>query len=222
MKRHPATLAFWTSRLPHWEVEDGRYFVTVRLSGALPQIEANRIQQLAQRIRSFDPRRTPEAWLQLQRRIFLEMESWLDQSITVTHLGNPQVAKMVMEAIEHRQRRGDWHMMEYVVMPNHLHMFLEVCRGSLRSVMRDFKRWTGHQAARLVSLAKGRFWQRDWFDHWSRSDEEDEKIIAYIQNNPVKANLVPRFHDWKFSSWAIRTINHLLDDGDSDGRIART
>jgi putative transposase len=142
--------------------------------------------------------------VQLQRRIFQEMEDWLHRAETVVHLLQPEVAAMVVEAIEHRQSRGDWNTWEYVVMPNHIHLFLEVCRGSLRAVLKDFKRWTGHQAARLVRLGRGRFWQRDWFDHWSRSDEEDEKIIAYIRNNPVKAGLVAQYQDWKYSSWSVR------------------
>jgi hypothetical protein len=25
------------------------------------------------------------------------------------------------------------------------------------------------------------FWQREGFDHWSRSDEEDQRIIEYIE-----------------------------------------
>ena len=38
-------------------------------------------------------------------------------------------------------------------------------------------------------------------DHWSRSDEEDDKIIAYIRNNPVKAGLVQNYTDYQYGSW---------------------
>jgi len=37
------------------------------------------------------------------------------------------------------------------------------------------------------------------FDHYSRSDEETERIIAYVMNNPVKAGLVKSPEDWKWS-----------------------
>ena len=35
MSRKPETIAFWRGRLPHWEVAEGRYFVTIHLAGAM-------------------------------------------------------------------------------------------------------------------------------------------------------------------------------------------
>ena len=31
MTQKPETVAYWRGRLPHWEVVEGRYFVTIRL-----------------------------------------------------------------------------------------------------------------------------------------------------------------------------------------------
>ena len=42
----------------------------------------------------------------------------------------------------------------------------------------------------MIDLPNGRFWQDEWFDHWPRSDEQDERIMRYIQNNPITAGLV--------------------------------
>ncbi len=43
MTRNPETIDFWVGRLPHWEVVDGRYFVTIHLSGAIPEAGHHRI-----------------------------------------------------------------------------------------------------------------------------------------------------------------------------------
>ena len=43
MIRKPETVAFWRDRLPHWEVADGRYFVTLHLAGAIPAEGQERI-----------------------------------------------------------------------------------------------------------------------------------------------------------------------------------
>jgi len=86
-------------------------------------------------------------------------------------------------------------------MPNHIHLFLEVLRDNLKRTIEDFKRWTGHQAAKLIHLENDRFWQDEWFDHWSRSDIEDLRIIEYIHRNPEKAKLVDDYQDWKYGSW---------------------
>lgn len=80
-------------------------------------------------------------------------------------------------------------------------MFFELIEGGLKKVLEQFKRWTGHEAAKLLNLDGQRFWQDEGFDHWSRSDEEDERIAEYIRRNPEKANLVTRYVDWPYGSW---------------------
>jgi putative transposase len=200
MTRKPQTTAFWVGRLPHWEVEDGRYFITIHLAGAIPVEGRKRLQRLSEQVRAVADKASPE-WLSLQRMIFREMERWLDRAEWNPKLQHPQVAAMVVEAIEHRSRRNDWHVYEYVVMPTHLHLFGEIGNCGLKDALEDFKRWTGHRAAEILEQEERRFWQREWFDHWSRSDEEDEKIAKYIRDNPMKAQLVQDYTDWQYGSW---------------------
>ena len=107
-------------------------------------------------------------------------------------------SEIVVEAIHHRVQFQRWNVYEFVIMPSHIHLFLSVLQGTLKDSMEDFKRWTGHQAAKLAELPNGCFWQDEWFDHWSRSDEQDERIIKYIQQNPVTAGLVQSASDWQY------------------------
>ena len=197
----PQTVGFWQGRLPHWEVEDGKYFLTIHLRGAIPQSGHARIQEIARQLRHADPKQE-DSILKIQRRIFAEMEAWLDRAAPSALLRQPEVAATVMEAIKHRQENHVWNMFEYVVMPTHLHLFFETGDGHIKQVMEQFKRWTGHQAGQLVNLAGDRFWQVEWFDHWTRSDGESEKIIRYIRQNPVKAGLVRHFTQWPYASWS--------------------
>jgi hypothetical protein len=101
-------------------------------------------------------------------------------------------------------------MFQFVVMPSHLHLFCPTAdasppgpngEGRLKGTLEQFKRWTGHRAGEVIDLGDGRFWQDEWFDHWSRSDEEDERIVAYIRHNPVKADLVKNHLEWPYGSW---------------------
>jgi putative transposase len=201
MTRKPKTTAFWVGRLPHWEVEEGRYFITIHLAGAIPMDGRRRLRELSEQARAVADKESPE-WLALQRAIFREMELWLDRAEWNPKLKRPEVALAVMEAIEHRNRRNDWHVFEYVIMPTHLHLLAEIGARGLKEILEDFKRWTGHRAAQILGEDGDRFWQREWFDHWSRSDEEDEKIVAYIRRNPVKAGLVQDYRDWQYASWS--------------------
>jgi REP element-mobilizing transposase RayT len=208
MTRRPETTAFWRGRLPHWEVAEGRYFVTIHLAGAIPMQGQDRIHTIAAELELLR-RNDHTRRLQVQRRIFAEMEAWLDRVPPVDYLRNERVAKIIIEAINFRSERN-WRMLEYVVMPSHVHLFFEIINvsslrrsdaGQLKTVLEQFKRWTGHEASKLLSLEGNRFWQDEWFDHWSRSDEEDERIIAYIRRNPEKAGLVASYLEWPFGSW---------------------
>jgi hypothetical protein len=67
--------------------------------------------------------------------------------------------------------------------------------------MISFKQRTGRCALAWLVNPPTRFWQREWFDHWSRSPQEDERIITYIRRNPMKAGLVKHYTDWPFGSW---------------------
>jgi hypothetical protein len=199
--RKPETVAFWVGRLPHWEVVDGRYFVTIHLAGAIPPAGQQRIREIVARLDRVNHRQHQER-LRLQRHIFAEMEAWLDRAEQVALLRQPAVAQRVVEAIRYRSQQGVWQMFEYVVMPSHVHLFFALLRGGLKQVLEDFKGWTGRQAGKLLHLDGDRFWQKEWFDHWSRSDEEDERIAANIRHNPEKAGLVRRYTDWPHGSWS--------------------
>jgi REP element-mobilizing transposase RayT len=199
MVRKPKTTAFWWGRLPHWEVENGRYFVTMHLAGAIPDQGNERIRAIAAELRRIENPGDDQR-LAIHRRIFEEMEEWLDRAAVVTYLQQPEVATMVMEAIQFRQTRV-WNMLEFVVMPTHMHLFFEIGDRSLKRVLEQFKRWTGHEAGKVLGLDGSRFWQDEWFDHWSRSDEEDDRIAKYIRRNPEKAKLVKSYSEWPYGSW---------------------
>ena len=194
MRRRPDTIAFHEGDLlPHWEVQDGRYFVTVRQAGSLPSDVVDRLRTRA-RQRSSHPAKT-------RRSLFRTMERVLDRCEGRADLTRPDVADMVIEAISFRERTGKWSMLAYVLMPNHLHLFFRLVDGRLMKTMIGFKRWTRREAADLLDRSGERFWQREWFDHWSRSALQDERIVEYIRQNPVKAGLVDDYRNWPYGSW---------------------
>ena len=59
-------------------------------------------------------------------------------------------------------------------------------------------------AARQTNLILGRtgqpFWQDESYDHWVRTEVELEKIVRYIERNPVAAGLAAAVEDWPWSS----------------------
>lgn len=57
----------------------------------------------------------------------------------------------------------------------------------------------GFEAMDLV-MDRAAFWQDESYDHWVRSGEEFERIVRYIEANPVRAGLLERVEDWRWSS----------------------
>ncbi len=221
MSERRETVRFLRRRLPHWEVAEGRYFVTIRLKGAIPEAGRQRLRDLyAQCDQAIA---NGQKGLEERRAVFREMEHWLDRAPVVSHLARPEIASMVVDAIEHRERQRLWTVFSFVIMPSHIHLFFslgssmattfdrardhrEDPAGSgypsspvalgLDDVLTPFKHWTALQARRAMKLTQRHFWQREWFDHWSRSPDESDSIVDYIHANPVRAGLVQPMGSW--------------------------
>ena len=95
----------------------------------------------------------------------------------------------------------------YVIMPDHLHLFIKGGHGfKLAQWIKGLKRHIGR------SLSSGsvpkQIWQRGFFDHLLRTDESYGEKWNYIRNNPVRAGLVDNADDWKYQGEA-NIINRL-------------
>lgn len=97
----------------------------------------------------------------------------------------------------------------YVIMANHIHFLLTPKPSAdsffpVRMILQRVKGYTACKANRILGRTGKPFWQDESFDHWPRNRDEFMRIVAYIENNPVKAGLVKRPEDWKYSSAAER------------------
>jgi REP element-mobilizing transposase RayT len=148
--------------------------------------------------------------MQRYRQMFRLLENTLHADRRIDYLTRPEIAAACQEAIHDRQRRGIWRMEEYVLMPNHIHLFFELLSDDLKSAMEGFKRWTSREARRRLALKRS-LWQQDWFDRWSRSPGQDEDIAEYIRENPVKAGLAASQNDWLLGSWNDEILRKLRE-----------
>lgn len=46
---------------------------------------------------------------------------------------------------------------------------------------------------------RGRAWQVGFYDHFLRADEQVERVVLYVLENPVRAGLVESWGDYQFS-----------------------
>ena len=57
-----------------------------------------------------------------------------------------------------------------------------------------------HNAELGLGVPGKSFWMREYWDRFIRNEKHFNNVIEYIHNNPVKANLVTKKEDWKWSS----------------------
>jgi type I restriction enzyme R subunit len=198
----PHTVKRWRNRLPHWEIEKGTYFITVRCAGSLPAPVHRKIHELQTSLDRVEPQDAD--FERLQRQIFLTAEKYLDRGLGFAPFKDFACGEAL--AIELNQLDTGWQISDWVIMPNHLHL-VALDESSQLSLVEAMKRFKG-RSARKCNLALGRsgsFWQRDWFDRWMRSKNELEKVRRYIAQNPVKAKLATKPEDYRWWHSRIRS-----------------
>jgi hypothetical protein len=70
-------------------------------------------------------------------------------------------------------------------------------------ILKSVNSYTARRCNDLLQ-SRSSFWQRESFDHWIRGDDELERVIYYVEGNPVKAGLVERPELWSYSSASDR------------------
>jgi len=172
-------------RLPHWERDEATYFVTFRLFDSLPAVALERIKQ------------TKPGGDYAER-----LDAYLDRGSGASFLKDPRVAKLVVDALRHFDG-ARYHLHAWCVMPNHVHVIFSVLPARtpalrLSSIIQSWKSFTAKEANRPLART-GSFWQREYYDHLVRDDEDFVRCIEYTINNPVKAGLCERWEDWPAS-----------------------
>lgn len=110
-----------------------------------------------------------------------------------------RIAQLIEEALLHFDGQR-YHLLAWVVMPNHVHVLIETLAGHpLAEVEHSWKSFTAKEA-NVILGRRGTFWQAESFDRVIRNEQHLANAIQYIHNNPVKAGLVSQAEDWLYSS----------------------
>jgi len=187
---------FYRRKLPHWHEElseDGFLFVTWRLAGSLPRTHIEYVAECA-------PRTPGQAFAALDRIA--------DRALFgPVWLKDPRIAVVVAETlISGAKVRDMYQLRAWAIMPNHVHLVLR-----LNVALAVITRWVKGSTARKANLILGRtgqpFWQDESFDHRVRNEAELDRIVHYVENNPVAAGFVAKSRDWLWSSagWQAET-----------------
>ncbi len=114
----------------------------------------------------------------------------------------PEVGNMVVEALRYRESSLQHYQLHaWVVMPNHVHILITPLIA-VSKLMHSLKLYTAAQANQLLSRTGQPFWQDESYDRLVRNDSEFQKVVRYIERNPVTAGLarIPEEFPWSSAS----------------------
>ncbi len=90
----------------------------------------------------------------------------------------------------------------YLFMPDHCHLLIQGNdhNSDLLGFMKNFKQRSGFWFSNNIPGIK---WQKDFYDHILRNDEDIKKQVHYILENPVRKRLVDTWKAYPFKGSTI-------------------
>lgn len=85
----------------------------------------------------------------------------------------------------------------FCVMPDHVHLVLSPSVDcDLITFVAQYKNLLQREA--WSQGVKGRIWQRSFWDHFLRPEEQVESTVEYVLNNPVRRGMVSDWREYPF------------------------
>ena len=101
----------------------------------------------------------------------------------------PSINQMVVDTLENSAKLYGYKLIAYCLMPDHLHVLVQA--GEDAKALREFVRGFKSYCSVATPVATNRkLWQRGFYEHILRKEENVADIAEYILNNPVRKGLV--------------------------------
>jgi putative transposase len=114
-----------------------------------------------------------------------------------TRFARFEVACAVARVLASPAAAGDARLLAWVLMPDHWHGLVELSSTPLPAVVRRLNSLSA-RACNAADGATGRVWSGAFHDRALRRTDDLRACAWYLANNPVRAGLVARPHDYPF------------------------
>ena len=140
--------------------------------------------------------------------------------ILTTDLGR----ECLREAIDEIKAKSPFTLFAIVLLPDHLHSVWILPRGDAdystrwRQIKEKFTRRYLERGGTEATVSDSRrkksergIWQRRFWEHTVRDEDDLKRCVDYVHWNPRKHNLAERVQDWPWS-----TFHRFVEEGEYD------
>jgi len=113
------------------------------------------------------------------------------QSRGQNHFCRPLVGQAVFHAVQSYNQRQLWYCRLALLMPDHIHLL--TCFPPDKILSRVIGYWK-----RSLTRSHAISWQRNFFEHRLRNEENVQQKADYILQNPARAGLATQNQDWPY------------------------
>lgn len=150
-----------------------------------------------------------------QKKLRRMIDDYEDKGYGQCFFRDDRIAELMESTLFHYEGRH-YRLVRWVIMPNHLHVLIELLPGvALSSILQEWKSSTSHAANKLLGR-NGVFWMPEYYDRYIRDQHHLKRAIEYIDTNPVKAGLADTPSSYRWSS----AYHDAVENG-SAGDLAR-
>jgi REP element-mobilizing transposase RayT len=164
--------------------------------------------------------------MDIQQRITGEVYFVTDTVVDwVDIFSRPCYRHIIIDSLQHCQKQKGLIIYAWVLMTNHMHMIVGSSGiNKVSDIMRDFKKFTSKEILRVLQMdgtESRREWMLNRFEYAGKNDKRIKNFrfwqegnnaqdlylndyfnqkLNYIHQNPVKAEIVNRAEDYRYSS----------------------
>jgi REP element-mobilizing transposase RayT len=106
-----------------------------------------------------------------------------------------RIGRLLVDELRTTEKTGLVQSLAWVVMPDHLHWLVTLQSGDLPTLMRCIKGRSAISINRAL-CSQGQLWQKGFYDHALREDEDLQTVARYIVANPLRAGLAEKIGDY--------------------------
>jgi putative transposase len=115
--------------------------------------------------------------------------------------------KMMLMILQEAKERYHFHLSNFCVMSNHIHLLIKPGEGTNLSMIMHWIKTKSAKSWNFIHGSKNHLWGNRYFARVIENPEDYEKVMRYIDQNPVEAGLCLAPAEWKASGAYYKAQN---------------